>query len=450
MTWTFPPCQCCSRRDNARNPARSRYGPPVTAGGASTVEQGVPWVVVLLAAGAAELLPDHRVQLQFHPPDSDPVTVRLWTRYEDVGLPALLPRELVLEVRLQAADTDAAVRTASAVAGNLGSLLSFAVNAHVAPAEAYLAYECAPGLTRRRFWQQDVDFQQGLPGPRRLIDQALLFPLLNAVFGSGELPRLSRALGQYDAALGHWTTQGRPLALADLYIALEALGPAAERAERQRLGLPGEREHAAHRGVDLSRSNWRSELLSRVRRDVLCQGDKQTYDAALEASNGLEHGYMPLSEYQAAAAQHARALLDHVRAAVLSLLDLPEEVRGALAAKRPLDVSPPRQEIAGELHGDVQDPDGLGEAGQPHPYADWRTTLAGLERQPDGRLRVQAQVDLTWHLAQGVLMTATSHGLGVGLTDPDLFDYDPLDGAPVVVRRDARTRGSEPDGDELR
>jgi excisionase family DNA binding protein len=42
-----------------------------------------------------------------------------------------------------------------------------------------------------------------------------------------------------------------------LYPAMEALGLAAERAERERLGLPDERAHASHRGVDVSQSNWK-------------------------------------------------------------------------------------------------------------------------------------------------------------------------------------------------
>ena len=180
--------------------------------------------------------------------------------------------------------------------------------------------------------------------------------------------------------MSQWTTAGRPLALAHLYMALEALAPVAERAERTRLGVADERAHAQHRGVDVTRSNWKEVLLGWVRRDVICRGDKAIYDAARKASDGFEHGSIGLPEYRAAAAQHGRALLDYVRGGALDLLDLPPSVRAELAAKRPLDVSPLWQEVRGELHGEVQDPNRLGEAGQPYPHVDWHTALDDVRR----------------------------------------------------------------------
>ena len=284
----------------------------------------MPWLVVLLAAGGTELLPDQRLLLRQVPMEPEPVDVVLATRYEDAGLSALLPRELVLEVHLLAEDADAAIGAAGAAAGGVVALVSFAVNAFVAPPEPHLAYEAAPRLLRRRFWQREVDLQRGVPRPRRQVDETLLFPLLEAFFRAPETDWLGRAASQYHVALSHWTTSGRPLAMAHLYTALEALSPATERAERQRLGLADKRAHAAHRGVDLSLSNWEGVLLGWVRRDVLCQGDTVTYKAAREAHNGIKHGYMPLPDYRAAANEHTRALLDYVRLGLLSLLDLPE------------------------------------------------------------------------------------------------------------------------------
>lgn len=394
----------------------------------------VPWLVVFLSAGGAQLLPGQRLLLQDLPADEGPVEVALATRYEDAGLTDLVPHELVLEVHVHAPDADAAVAAGGAVAGGLVAMVSLAVNAHVPPPEPHLAYESAPGLSRRRFWQRDLPLQTGLPVPGRMLTDTVLFPLLQAIFASSETQRLARAVSQYHVALRYWTTAGRPLALAHLYMALEALGPAAERAERARLGLADERAHAVHRGVDVTRSNWKEVLLGWVRRDVLCRGDKATYDAARKASDGLEHGSMGLSEYRAAAEQHGRALLDYVRGAVLDLLDLPASVRVELAAKRPLDVSPLWQEVRGELHGAVQDPAALGLGHAPYPYGAWRTTLDDVWRLPDGRLRAKPRINLTAELADGVQLTVTGIGTGVGLSDADLFDFQPSDEEPMVIR----------------
>lgn len=223
--------------------------------------------------------------------------------------------------------------------------------------------------------------------------------------------------------------------MAHLYMALEALGPAAERAERQRLGLTDKRDHAAHRGVDLSLNNWESFLLGWLcARDVLCQGDKVTYKAAREAHNGFKHGYMSLPEYRAAADQHTRTLLDYVRVGLLNLLDLPDDVRTRLADKRPLDTSAIWQEIRGELHGPVQDPHQLGEAGAPYPYADWRTTLDDVQRTETGRLRITPRINLDMRFAPGVLLTTTYFGMAVGLNDADLFEYEPPTEPAAVLR----------------
>lgn len=252
-----------------------------------------------------------------------------------------------MEVHLLAEGADAAIAAAGAVAEGVVALVSSAVNAFVSPPEPHLAYEVAPGLSRRRFWQREVELQRGVPRPRRQAKEALLFPLLGTFFRVPESDWLNRAVSQYHVALSQWTTRGRPLAMAHLYMALEALGPATERTERERLGLADKREHAAHRGVDLSLSNWEVVvLLGWVRRDVLCNGDRATYNAAKNAHNGFKHGFMPLPEYRAVVDEHMRALLDSVRVGLLGLLDLPDDIRGELAAKRPMDVSAVWQEIA--------------------------------------------------------------------------------------------------------
>ena len=196
----------------------------------------VPWRVVLLAASGAEVLPGEALQFNAVPMDPNPVDVHVWTRQDDVGLGVPLPRELVFEVLLDAEDATVAISAAGSVAGGMVTFFSFAVNAFVSPPEPLLAYESAPGLDRRRYWQREVTLQTGVPRPSRRLDPTLLNPMLQAFFTSSEMPRLSRAVSQYQIALSHWTVSGRPLALAHLYMALEALGPVAERAERERLG----------------------------------------------------------------------------------------------------------------------------------------------------------------------------------------------------------------------
>jgi hypothetical protein len=225
-----------------------------------------------------------------------PAEVTLLTRYEQAALADPIARELIIEVRCHADDPEEAVSQAASLAANLVPLLSLAVNAHVPIPEPYLAYEIEPALERRRFWQAYAPLEQGLPRPSRILRKELLFPLLQATLSDIPERRVLRTVGQYPSALHHWSASGRSLALAHLYMALEALAPVAERAARERLGLDNARQHAIHRDVDVSRSNWHDVLLGFVRRDELCQGDKTSYDLARRASNGFEHGFMDLPE----------------------------------------------------------------------------------------------------------------------------------------------------------
>lgn len=179
------------------------------------------WVVVLLSNGGAYIRPAQRIQLRRIPMEPHEVTVVLLTRYDDAGLTDPIPRELVLEIHLpEAADSADAIALAGTVASGMVTFLSFAVNAFVPPGDPYVAFESAPGLSSRRFWQRDVTLQTGIPGPARPVDETLLFPLLRAFFTSPESARIFRTVSQYHVALSHWSTRGQPLALAHLYMAL--------------------------------------------------------------------------------------------------------------------------------------------------------------------------------------------------------------------------------------
>jgi hypothetical protein len=189
-----------------------------------------------------------RLQLNQLQTDAGPATVFLMTRFQEIGLPHRLPQELVFEVRCPGSGIDDALARAASLATSLTPLISFTVNAFIDLPFAHLAYEGSPGRTSRRFWEAEAPFDARFPHPTRILRADRLFPLLQAVFTSPEHKRLGRAISQYHVALRNWTAASQPLALMRLYPALEALGPAAERVERERLGLPDERAHASHRG----------------------------------------------------------------------------------------------------------------------------------------------------------------------------------------------------------
>ncbi len=394
----------------------------------------VPWRVVLLAAGGMTLPHGAQLVLEGYGGDLGVIDIGLTTRLEDVGAPEPLARELLLEVNCWALGaTDALTRATEATSG-LAMLLAFAANAHVGMPVPCVAFESAPGLSRRRYWQGLVPMESGMPPVKRHLDAQLLFPFLQAVLTSTERERVVRAVGQYDIALQHWTVPTRPLALAHLYMALEALAPAVERVERARLGLSDERAHAEHRKVELERSNWKEVLLGWVRRDVICGGDKATYDTARKASDGFEHGSEDFASFRAAAEATSAALMGYVRRGVIDLLDLPETTRERLASASPLDGGAVRLALHGELTGAVQDPDRLGLDGQRYPHLEWDLALNEHQHTPGVSSRITPRVILTSpSLPEGATLTLTGHALSTGLTDPDLVMIDPSAGGPPVI-----------------
>ncbi len=113
--------------------------------------------------------------------EPDPVDVVLATRYQDASMSALLPRELVLEVHLLARTQ---TRISPCPAESLAAwsrLLSFAVNALVSPRSRTWPTRAARGLTRRRFWQREVELQRGLPRPGVRSTRRCCSPLLEVL-----------------------------------------------------------------------------------------------------------------------------------------------------------------------------------------------------------------------------------------------------------------------------
>lgn len=389
------------------------------------------YIVVLVARGGARLGPGERLQLNQLQTDAGLATVFLMTRFQEVGLPERLPQELIFEVHCPGTNLDDAVGRAANLATSLTPLISFAVNAFVDLPMATIAFEGSPGRTSRRYWQAKVDLGAELLAPRRPLQSDLLFALIRDVYTNPESKRLARAISQYHAALRNWTTAGQPLALVHLYPALEALSPATERAERQRLGLIDEQAHAIHRSVDVSRSNWREVLLGYVRRDVICQGDDTTYRTAYKASNGLEHGSMDMPLIRTASLEVTPKLFGYVRRGILDLLSIDTDVRERLAGMRIVDVTPFHHSILGVLTGDVAEPAKLGPEGEPYPWMDWETTVEDVTVRPDGRNRLQPSYTFTARIAPGVLFTARGSRVAVGLNDPAEFVDPGPQGAPV-------------------
>lgn len=107
---------------------------------------------------------------------------------------------------------------------------------------------------------------------------------------------------QYALALGHWRPGHEILALAHLFIGMEALTPVALRRELSRSRLT-EDELARSWGIEERRAGARrTRLAAEVRRRTLFRGDEETATKARKASDGLEHGFLEFARVRKLAA----------------------------------------------------------------------------------------------------------------------------------------------------
>jgi hypothetical protein len=132
---------------------------------------------------------------------------------------------------------------------------------------------------------------------------------------------------------------------------------------------------------------------------------------------------MDLPEIRESARLTSGKLIKYAREGILTLLDLPPDLKERLATTRPLDVSPLKMFVEGHLTGSVADPTKLGHGQFPYPEMDWNNHLADYANLPDGRARVSPTINATCMVAEGVLVTLEGYGIGIGLTEQDVYEY---------------------------
>jgi hypothetical protein len=227
-----------------------------------------------------------------------------------------------------APDVETATRYFVTEIGRLHTMTQLSANAPAFPIRLRLMYVHAPG---------DVMFRELLHEPEiahpinsRLIDSDATLALYSTARGTQE-QRLERAAVQYELALRRYQSWERPIALGHLYMGVEALTKAMIRYECDRLNK-SEVELAGDYGIDANDSKLGHKLEVFIRRDVIFQGDADTYNAARKASDGLEHGYADWEEiWKVPEAVFPRAAT-LFREAILRALKLPENAFKRLVA----------------------------------------------------------------------------------------------------------------------
>jgi hypothetical protein len=370
------------------------------------------FVVVLRARSSARYKPEEGEEVLLSMPGiAGKIRLRLRTRWVDEGFEAPTPRELWIEGRGPAQSLDAAVSAVSAAGRLLSTILAFCVNTSVGMPELHIAYDASDACTDREFIEVFLADERGHPREGRLARPGELIRVFQNLVASPDQKRISRALQQYDLALRYWYFGGEWLALGHLYMAVEALTRAVIRHECARRGIneltlaqqegiatdagtgkcPSCEQRGRWRSVIkvwrrlaincrtcLKRSRWKDELNTWGRETLIFQGDRDIYQAAKGASDGVEHGFMELSEVHRKAMIATEATFGYVRRAILRVLDISEAEFSELFVRVPRDVESLRRLIKGQFVGSGGNP---APPDEEYPRLEWHSSVKTLKRE---------------------------------------------------------------------
>lgn len=363
------------------------------------------YTVVHRARAAARFLPEEGFEftLLSAPDLSGPTRVRMTTRYVNGGHANPLPRELLIEVVGPAPSIDIAIARFSALAHAFAFLAAFVANVQVGIVEPHLAFDSSEGKDEREFVEVFLPDQVGGVSGGRGVRPPLMVAFTQAYVGSSDYARITRAVQQYGLALREWYIGGEYLALSHLFMAVEALVPLAvtrrladdgltlpQLAEFYEIEMEGDR---AYRGRQL--------LDAQVRLDNIFESDVDTHRTAKKASDGLEHGFLNLSEVAKHAIASADKTFHYVRKTILWLLRVPEPEATELLNIKVLDVESLRKMIRGRLVNAASGE--LAAENETYPIVEWGSSIKGVIRE--GRtIRFENSEKFKFRFSPGVRM----------------------------------------------
>ena len=158
--------------------------------------------------------------------DKGRLDVSLRTNYEhlpdDKGA---IPRTLWFEVWGPADSLDDARQRFQDHAGTVGIALTMATNAAIEGTAIDAVYDVTEGVTEHEFFEEIHVDEEGLPRTTRQVDVDLFLRVMGAFSESEYRERLYRSAAQYQTAIQHLLPGQEVLAIAHLWMAVEALTP---------------------------------------------------------------------------------------------------------------------------------------------------------------------------------------------------------------------------------
>jgi hypothetical protein len=226
-------------------------------------------------------------------------------------------------------DEESTMRYFVYVASRLHSLLQLSANASAFPLQLRLMSVWGTGMLPFR----ELIYEPEISHP--INSRIANVEATNAVCSAGwrtQEDRVARAAVQYEIALRRMHGNETPLAIAHLYMGVEAITKAVIRFECAKRNVT-EEDLGLALGLDAASAKSGSAIESAVRKRLIFREDQKTYTAARGVSDGIEHGFASWDEIWALPLDEVLSrTAGHLRAAILRVLDMESSMTEVLLA----------------------------------------------------------------------------------------------------------------------
>ena len=345
------------------------------------------------------------------PAGTSRVDITFRTAYASYGFEAPVPRWLYGEVSGVAESLEDAIRRFPNAARTLTPIFDVALNASVEDLDLHLGFDGTRGREERKFFQNFARESILTLRQFRPVRTSFLSHLAEAIALHPDTVRIHRAAAHYQQALRFWSFGDETRAVGNLWMGFEALTPVVTRQEMRRTGTTTSRELASALNVELK------ELDATLRQSVLFDGDKKAYRITKEASDGFEHGFIPLDQLRTLARDTKDNSAAHLRRSIIRLCAMPDPICSEMLRApytTPIIGFPFTKYLRGTLRGSGD----LAPPGRRYPSVAWRTDIEHFRLRDGGGHDVQWNEKVTAQLGPAIELTDVSIELWSGEKAP--------------------------------
>jgi len=379
------------------------------------------YVVLIKAGSRLRTAPDEPLRINFNTGENSGNMI-FHTIYVDEGFSSLVPRELWIEAKGNANSLNEAIESFTNTTSTLLAIISFCMNGYAGESQFSIGYEITPNIKKREFFEQFIQDERNLPLPSRKIAPNLILPVIDKLSQHRFNERLLTAIGQYVIALEYWKLGSETLSTAHLFIGMETLVKIVRQLEIEKNHLTTSEELANAWGIQVA------DLDSKIRQNILFDGDLSTHRDAKKASDGFEHGFLSFNQIRPLAIGVRDKTAYLLRRAIIDILEVPEDIRTQLLSapyNQPLGVIGYVRYLRGDL---IAEREQLAAQDHLHPIMEWRFSVKGFSLV-DNIFTISFNQEITPKIGEGVTFSPKS----IEIYGPEGLIRLPSDSQPNVI-----------------